>query len=220
PNRLAVARAVAADFVQARPVDQIGLVVFSGEAFTQYPISTDHEALLEQVKNIRSGMLQDGTLIGEGLATSVQRLADVPAKSKVIILLTDGKEEAPETRIIDPETALGIARAKGVKVYTIGMGSDIAVSSSENGVVSKSAPYIDEALLQRIAANTGGAYFRARDRQGLEGIYARINRLEKSDVQVVRKTRYHEEFHWFLAAAVLFLVLGLVLRYTLFRTLP
>ncbi|GAA4322128.1 VWA domain-containing protein [Flaviaesturariibacter amylovorans] len=218
PNRLAVARAVAGDFVKARPVDQIGLVVFSGEAFTQYPISTDHEALLEQVKNIRSGMLQDGTLIGEGLATAVQRLEDVPAKSRVIILLTDGREEAPETRIIDPETALGIARAKGVKVYTIGMGSDVVVASAEGG--ARRTANVDEPLLQRIASTTGGAYFRARDRQALEGVYARINRLEKSDVQVVRKTRYYEEFHWFLAAALLFLLLELALRYTLFRTLP
>jgi Ca-activated chloride channel family protein len=220
PNRLSVAREVAADFIRARPVDQIGLVIFSGEAFTQYPISTDHEALLEQVKSIRSGMLQDGTLIGEGLATSVARLADVRSRSKVVVLLTDGREEAPDTRIIDPETALGIARAKGVKVYTVGMGSDIVAPVMEKGRPARTTHYIDEQLLQRIAGNTGGAYFRARDKGGLQGIYARINQLERSDLQVVTKTRYFEEFHWFVAAALLFLALELLLRYTLFRTLP
>ncbi|RYZ24338.1 MAG: VWA domain-containing protein [Chitinophagaceae bacterium] len=218
PNRLAVAKEVAGDFVKARQVDQIGLVVFSGESFTQAPISTDYESLLEQIRSIRSDMLQPGTLIGEGLATSVARLADVPSKSKVVVLLTDGREEAPPTRIIDPETALGIARAKGVKVYTIGMASDRFAAYTESG--AKGNVQVDERLLQRIAQSTGGAYFRAKDKGGLQGVYARINQLERSNVQVVTKTRYHEEFHWFVAAAALFLLLELLLRYTLFRTLP
>ncbi|MDQ3682537.1 MAG: VWA domain-containing protein [Bacteroidota bacterium] len=114
PNRLEVAKELAANFVKARPVDQIGLVIFSGEAFTQFPISTDHENLLQQIAAIKSGMLEDGTLIGEGLATSVQRLNGSKSKSKVIVLLTDGREEAPDTRIIDPYTALEIAKAKGI----------------------------------------------------------------------------------------------------------
>ncbi|HEY0731057.1 MAG TPA: VWA domain-containing protein, partial [Chitinophagaceae bacterium] len=131
PNRLTVAKELAADFVKARPVDQIGLVIFSGEAFTQFPLTTDHEGLLQQIMGLRSGLLQDGTLIGEGLATSVQRLEASRTKSKVVILLTDGKEEAPDTRIIDPYTALDIAKAKRVKVYTIGMGSRNAASVNE-----------------------------------------------------------------------------------------
>ncbi|TCZ73516.1 VWA domain-containing protein [Flaviaesturariibacter aridisoli] len=216
PYRLAVAKEVAMDFVRARPVDQIGLVVFAGESFTQFPISTDHEALLEQIKSLRPDMLQRGTLIGEGLANSVARLKDVPGKSKVVVLLTDGSEEAPPTRIIDPETAIGIARAKGVKVYTIGLNSGTIMAPDGQ----RPAPGIDEGLLQRMAAATGGAYFRARDKQALEGVYARINVLEKSDVQVVNRTRYHEEYHWFLLGALFFLLLEGLLRYTLFRTLP
>jgi Ca-activated chloride channel family protein len=214
PNRLAVARDVASDFVRARPVDQIGLVVFAGESFTQFPVSTDHEALLEQIASLRPDMLARGTLIGEGLATSVDRLDDVRAKSKVVVLLTDGREEAPPTRIIDPETAIGIAHAKGVKVYTIGLNAE---SPNFNG---NRPLFIDEQLLQRMAATTGGAYFRARDKQALEGVYARINQLEKSNVEVVTRTRFYEEYHWFLLAALLFLALEGFLRYTLFRTLP
>ncbi|RYY85943.1 MAG: VWA domain-containing protein [Chitinophagaceae bacterium] len=218
PYRLHVAKEVAMDFVRARPVDQIGLVVFAGESFTQFPISTDHEALLEQIKSLRPDMLQRGTLIGEGLATSVARLSDVPAKTKVVVLLTDGSEEAPPTRIIDPETAIGIARAKSVKVYTIGLNSGGTINVPGEGI--KQLPNIDEPLLQRMAQTTGGAYFRARDKSALEGVYARINQLEKSEVQVINRTRYHEEFHWFVLAALFFLLLEGLLRYTLFRTLP
>ncbi|GAB4094106.1 vWA domain-containing protein [Flaviaesturariibacter terrae] len=218
PYRLAVAKEVAMEFVRARPVDQIGLVVFAGETFTQFPISTDHEALLEQIRSLRPDMLVRGTLIGEGLATSVARLNDVPGKSKVVVLLTDGSEEAPPTRLIDPQTAIGIAHAKGVKVYTIGLNSGGSIDVPGQGM--RKLADIDEPLLQRMAQTTGGAYFRARDRQALEGIYARINQLEKSDVQVINRTRFHEEFHWFVLGALFFLLLEGLLRYTLFRTLP
>lgn len=218
PYRLYVAKEVAMNFVRARPVDQIGLVIFAGESFTQFPISTDHEALLEQIRSLRPDMLQRGTLIGEGLATSVSRLTEAPGKSKVVVLLTDGSEEAPPTRIIDPETAIGIARAKGVKVYTIGLNSGGMLNVPGEGM--RQLPNIDEPLLERMAQTTGGAYFRARDKQALEGVYARINQLEKSDVQVTTRTRYHEEFHWFVLGALFFLLLEGLLRYTLFRTLP
>src|SRR5688572_11023437 len=123
PTRLEVSKLMAEEFVKQRPIDQIGLVVFSGESFTQFPVSADHAALLEQVRGIRSGMLIDGTVIGEGLATSVERLTSSKAKSRIIILLTDGNEQPPETRLVDPLTALEIAKAKGVKVYTFGMGT-------------------------------------------------------------------------------------------------
>ena len=123
PNRLTVARQMAAEFVKGRPIDQIGLVIFAGESFTQFPLSTDHASLLQQIQGIRSGMLEDGTVIGEGLAKSVDRLSSSKSKSKIIILLTDGNEQPPDTRIIDPFTALEIAKAKQVKVYTIGMGA-------------------------------------------------------------------------------------------------
>ena len=221
PTRLAVAKEIAAEFVKARPVDQIGLVVFSGESFTQFPLSTDHESLLLQILGLRSGLLEDGTLIGEGLATSVQRLSASKSASKVVILLTDGKEEAPDTRLIDPIRALDIAKAKGVKVYTIGMGGEGAVGVSERGgIVDRTTPFIDEALLKRIAVQTGGQYFRATSKETLQGVYEQIDRLEKSDVQVVNKTKYQEQFIYFVLAALALLLLEVILRYTLLRTFP
>ncbi|MFN2456921.1 MAG: VWA domain-containing protein [Chitinophagaceae bacterium] len=223
PNRLEVAKEMAAEFVRSRPVDQIGLVIFSGESFTQFPISTDHESLLQQIRGIKSGMLEDGTLIGEGLATSVQRLSAGKSKSKVVILLTDGKEEAPDTRLVDPATALEIAKAKGVKVYTIGMGSENAVPVSEmkkRKAFDRNTAFIDETLLRRIAIQTGGEYFRAKDKESLQEIYGQIDRLEKSKVEVTTKTRYDDQFIYLLIAALLFLTLEILLRYTLLRTFP
>jgi Ca-activated chloride channel family protein len=222
PNRLTVAKEVAAEFVKSRPVDQIGLVLFAGESYTQFPISTDYEGLLAQINSLKSGMLQDGTLIGEGLATSVQRLSGVESRSKVVVLLTDGREEAPDTRIINPSTALNIARAKGVKVYAIGMGSEYAVAVSERGgrALDRNTPFIDEALLRKIGRETGGDYFRAKDREGLQAIYERIDRLEKSDFEVIKKVQYGEVFGVFLAAALVLLLLELFLRYIFLRTFP
>jgi Ca-activated chloride channel family protein len=220
PNRLSVSKDMAIDFVKARPIDQIGLVIFSGESFTQYPITGDHEGLLLQIMSLRSGMLEDGTLIGEGLATSVQRLSTSKAKSKVVVLLTDGKEEAPETRLIDPYTALNIAKSKGVKVYVIGMAGSDAVMVREGGRVTRSIPLLDEPLLQRIATETRGKYFRARNTAALRDIYEQIDRLEKSNIEITTKTRYDDQFHYLLLAALLLLALSLVLRYTLLRTFP
>lgn len=224
PNRLEVAKQVAADFVKARPVDQIGLVIFSGESYTQYPISTDHESLLEQIQGLKSGMLEDGTVIGEGLATSVERLSQSKAKSKIVILLTDGKEEAPDTRLIDPYTAIQIAKAKKVKVYTIGMGSANAVPVSEmknrNMSINANTTFIDEDLLKRIASQTGGEYFRAKDKEALQDIYRQIDRMEKTKVTVTTRTRFEEEYIYFIMAALFFLLLELILKYTLLRTFP
>ncbi len=218
PNRLHVAKEMASEFVKLRPVDQIGLVIFSGESYTQYPLSTDHQNLQEQIKALKSGMLEDGTLIGEGLATSVARLAQSKSKSKIIILLTDGKEEPPDTRLIDPQTALQIARAKQVKVYTIGMSAENAVTVREKG--SKNNVSVDEGLLRRIALQTGGQYFRARDKESLQLIYQQIDRLEKSKFDVITKTKYEELFIYFIIAALIFITLELVLKYTLLRTFP
>jgi Ca-activated chloride channel homolog len=220
PNRLSVAKDMAIEFVRNRPIDQIGLVIFSGESFTQYPITTDHEGLVTQILSLRSGMLEDGTLIGEGLATSVQRLATSKSKSKVIILLTDGKEEAPETRLIDPYTALEIAKAKGVRVYSIGMAGMDRVLVQEGGVVTRSEPLLDEALLKRIATQTGGQYFRARNKEGLQLVYTQIDRLEKSKVEVTSRTRYQEQFPYFILVALILLALSLLLKYTILRTFP
>jgi len=220
PNRLSVAKDMAMEFVKARPIDQIGLVIFSGESFTQYPITGDHEGLLLQIMSLRSGMLDDGTLIGEGLATSVQRLATSKAKSKVVVLLTDGKEEAPETRLIDPFTALNIAKSKGVKVYVIGMAGSDAVIVRESGRVARSIPLLDEPLLQRIANETGGKYFRARNKEALRDIYEQIDRMEKSNIEITTKTRYDDQFPYLVLAALFLLALSLLLKYTLLRTFP
>jgi len=220
PSRLDVSKQMAAGFVEQRPIDQIGLVIFSGESFTQFPLSTDHAALLEQIRSIRSGMLIDGTVIGEGLATSVERLSSSKSKSKVIILLTDGNEQPPETRIVDPITALEIAKAKRVKVYTIGMGTLGAGVSQHGGSTERQSGFLDETLLRKIASETGGAYFRATDKESLRQVYSQIDRLEKSEIEVVTKTRYAEYFIYFIAAALFFLALDLILRLTVLRTFP
>jgi Ca-activated chloride channel family protein len=218
PNRLEAAKDVAADFVRSRPVDRFALVIFSGESYTLSPLTTNYDVILQQIKSLKSGMLQDGTLIGEGLAKSVERLSSVGAKSKVIILLTDGKEEAPDTRIIDPLTALKIAKVKGVKVYTVGMAGD-GVAPQTGGNL-KPVSNLDEALLQRIGKETGGAYFRARDKEALAIIYSQIDRLEKSSFERITKTRVDEQFVYLLLAALFFLFLEAVLRYTILRTFP
>ena len=219
PNRFEVAKEVAINFVQSRPIDQIGLVIFSGESYTQVPVSPDHQMLIEQIRGLRNGMLRDGTLIGEGLATSAERLSASKAKSKVVILLTDGKEQPPEDRIIDPYAALEIAKRRGVKVYTIGMNAIPSETVQEKGTVAGTGG-LDEALLKRIAIQTGGEYFRAIDRDGLQEIYQQIDRLEKSEVEVISKERIEERFFPFILAALFFLALEIILRYLFLRTFP
>jgi Ca-activated chloride channel homolog len=220
PSRLAVSREMAAEFVKARPVDQIGLVIFAGESFTQFPLSTDHASLLQQIYGLSSGMLQDGTVIGEGLAKAVERLSFSKSKTKLIVLLTDGNEQPPDTRIIDPYTALEIAKARRVKVYTIGMGST-GINTVATGVRrGESSAFLDENLLRKIAAQTGGQYFRATDEEGLQNIYRQIDKLEKSAVEVVTREKFDEQFIWFIMAALFFLGLELFLRLTLLRTFP
>lgn len=219
PNRLEVAKEVAAEFVTSRPVDRIGLVVFSGESYTLSPLTTNHEVVQQQIKGLRSGMLQDGTLIGEGLAKSVERLSSVGAKSKVVILMTDGKEEPPKTRIIDPLTALQIAKAKGVRVYTVGMAGTPDEQRRNAGVLGATSN-LDDALLQRLARETGGAYFKARDKETLQVIYSQIDRLEKSSFERITRTRVEEQYFYLLMAALFFLLLEALLRYTWLRSFP
>jgi Ca-activated chloride channel homolog len=224
PNRLEVAKQVAEDFIRGRPIDRIGLVIFSGESYTLCPITTDKNTLLTEVNGLRSGMLQDGTLIGEGLATAVDRLSKSDAKSKVIILLTDGKEEAPETRLIDPLTALEIAKAQKVKVYTIGMSAQNAQSVPEETGAKKRRTaadnFLDEELLRRIAGETGGQYFRARDKLSLQEIYKQIDQMEKSKMEVQSLRHYQEEFIPLLLIALGLLFVELVLRFTLLKKFP
>ncbi|MEI2738887.1 MAG: VWA domain-containing protein [Chitinophagaceae bacterium] len=225
PSRMDVAKEVAEEFVRSRPVDRIGLVIFSGESFSQCPLTNDRNNLITQIQTLESrALLKDGTVIGEGLATAVDRLTKSPSKSKVIILITDGKEDAPDTRLIDPLTALEIAKSKGVKVYTIGMGAMPSTITEITG--NKPRPknpnidFIDEELLRKIAAETGGQYFRARDKQGLKDTYNQIDQLEKSKIDITSFKRSEERFLPFVLAALAFLFLEIVLRFTVFRKFP
>ncbi len=224
PSRMEVAKEVAVDFVLSRPVDRIGLVIFSGESFSQVPLTTDRNTLVMQIQSLESRRyLKDGTVIGEGLATAVDRLSKSEAKSKVIILLTDGKEDAPDTRLIDPLTALEIAKAKGVKVYSIGMGAIASTIVEITGKSQQKNPamdFIDEGLLQKIANETGGRYFRAKDKEGLQNIYKQIDQLEKSKVEVMSYKRHEEKFLPFALAALALLFLEILLRYAILKRFP
>jgi len=221
PNRLEAAKAVAADFVNKRSTDRIGVVIFAGESFTQCPITTDHNVLLTAIDNIHNGLLEDGTAIGSGLGTSVDRLRTSKSKSKVIILLTDGENNGG---LIDPKTAKEIAKTFGVKVYTIGVGTEGYAPQPVNtplGVQMQSTKVtIDEKLLKEIAYETGGKYFRARDNDGLSRIYNEINGLEKSKVEVSTLTRYTQKFFPFIMAALALLLLEVLLRFTVFKKFP
>ncbi len=221
PNRMEAAKKVAADFVDQRLTDRIGIVIFSGESFTQCPLTTDHAVLKAQIEQIRNGLLEDGTAIGSGLATSVDRLRTSKAKSKVIILLTDGVNNGG---LIDPTTAKEIAKAFNVKVYTIGVGTDGYARTPVNtpmGVVIQTAKVaIDEKLLTSISNETGGRYFRAKDNAGLKNIYNEIDKLERSKVQITTFNRYTEKFYPFVLAALLFLFLEVLLKFTVFKKFP
>ncbi len=221
PNRLEAAKNVAIDFVNKRLTDRIAIVIFSGESFTQCPLTTDHAVLISAIENIRNGLLEDGTAIGSGLGTSVDRLRTSKSKSKVVILLTDGENNGG---LIDPQTAKEIAKAFQVKVYTIGVGTDGYAPQPVNtpmGIVMQQGKVsIDEKLLKQIANETGGKYFRAKDNQGLTGIYDEINNLEKSKVEISSRTRYTEKFFPFVIAALALLFLEMLLKFTVFRKFP
>jgi Ca-activated chloride channel family protein len=221
PNRLEAAKKVAADFVDQRLTDRIGIVIFSGESFTQCPLTTDHGVLKLQIEQIRNGLLEDGTAIGSGLATSVDRLKNSKAKSKVVILLTDGVNNGG---LIDPSTAKEIAKAFKVKVYTVGVGTEGYAPTPVNtpmGVVMQNEKVaIDEKLLRSISAETGGSYFRAKDDESLQRIYNEIGKLEKTKVDVTTYHRYVEKFYPFVFAAMICLFLEVLFRYTLFKKFP
>ncbi len=221
PNRLEAAKNVAIDFVNKRLTDRIAVVIFSGESFTQCPLTTDHAVIISAIENIRNGLLEDGTAIGSGLGTSVDRLRESKSKSKVVILLTDGENNGG---LIDPQTAKEIAKAFQVKVYTIGVGTDGYAPQPVNtpmGIVMQQGKVsIDERLLKQIADETGGKYFRAKDNAGLTGIYDEINSLEKSKVEISTKTRYTEKFFLFVIAALALLFLEMLLKFTVFRKFP
>lgn len=221
PNRLEAAKNVAANFVDSRPTDRIGLVIFSGESFTLTPVTTDKAVLKTQIFNVRSGLLEDGTAIGSGLATSVDRLRSSRSKSKVVILLTDGENNGG---MIDPNTAKEIAKSVNVRVYTIGVGTDgyapIPVQTIGGIVMQREKVNIDEKLLKQIADETGGKYFRAKDNEGLANIYSEIDKLEKSRIEVTALKRYTEKFFPFALAAAILVFIELLLRMTVFRKFP
>ena len=221
PDRLEAAKDLAIQFIAGRRNDRIGLVVFSGESFTQCPLTTDHSVLINLFRDIQSGMIEDGTAIGMGLATSVSRLKDSDAKSKVIILLTDGVNNQGA---IAPATAAELAQTFGIRVYTIGVGTEGMAPypmQTPFGTQLRNMPVeIDEETLQEIANNTGGEYFRATDNDKLKQIYEQIDQLEKSKIEVKEFSQKDEEFLIFVLIAALLLLSDMILRNTLLRQIP
>ena len=221
PNRLEAAKNVAIDFINRRPTDRIGIVIFSGESFTQCPLTSDKNVLVSAVQNIHFGLLEDGTAIGSGLSTSVDRIRNSKTKTKIVILLTDGENNSG---LIDPKTAKEIAKAFGIKVYTIGVGTDgMAPQPVQTplGVQMQSVKVsIDEKLMKQIAEETGGKYFRAKDNEGLSGIYETIDQLEKSKIEITTTTKFTDKFLPFAIGAAFFLLLEILLRYLVFRKFP
>lgn len=220
PNRLEAAKNMASAFIADRHTDNIGLVLFAGESFTQCPLTTDHAVLMNLFASIQSGMIEDGTAIGLGLANAVSRVKDSQAKSKVVILLTDGTNNRGD---IDPLTAAELAKTFGIRVYTIGVGTKGKAPypfHTANGVVYQNIEVnIDEEPLKQIAATTGGEYFRATDNASLAGIYQEIDQLEKTKMQVREYSKRQEEFRPFALAAFLLLLLEIFLR-QIIRSLP
>lgn len=221
PNRLEAAKNVATKFIANRPNDNIGLVIFAGESFTQCPLTTDHAVLTNLMQDIHTEMLTAGTAVGSGLATAVARLKESNAKSKVVILLTDGVSNSGS---IAPLKAAQIAQTFGVRVYTIGVGSrgtaKVPVMTHFGMEYVDQEVDIDEATMTEIAQMTGGKYFRATDNKSLDAIYEEIDQMEKTILEVREYTKRTEEYLPFAIAAMLLLLAELILRNTILRTLP
>jgi len=221
PNRIEAAKKVALEFIDGRPNDLIGLVIFSGESFTQCPITSDHAVLKNMMSQIKSGLLEDGTALGEGLATAISRIKDSKSKSRVIVLMTDGVSNAGA---ISPVTAGEIAKTFGIRVYSIGvgtMGTAPYPFRGPFGIEYQNVPVqIDEAVLKQISSQTDARYFRATSTNKLKAIYAEIDKMEKTKTEVTEFRRHSEEyFPWALLAGA-FLVAELLLRYTMLKSLP
>ena len=226
PNRLEAAKNVAAEFISGRPDDNIGLTIFAGESYTQCPMTTDHGSLLNLLRNVRTdiaarGLIQDGTAIGMGLANAVSRLKDSKAKSKVVILLTDGSNNMGD---ISPMTAAEIAQSFGIRVYTIGVGTNKVAPYPmpvAGGVQYVNIPVeIDTKTLSEIAATTKGDFYRATNTRELSNIYKEIDKLEKSKLSVKEFSKKYDVYQPFAAAAVIALLLEILMRITVFRRLP
>jgi Ca-activated chloride channel homolog len=223
PNRLDAAKEIAVEFIDSRPNDRIGLVIFSGESFTQCPLTSDHAVIKNLFSSIQTGMMKDGTAIGDGLATAVARVKDSKAKSKVVILLTDGVNNQGS---VPPITAAEIAKAFGIRVYTVGVGT-IGKALSPTGIVYANGTMeymyvdvdIDDKTLTEIADMTGGKYFRATDNNKLKEVYKEIDRMEKTIFEEKNFTNKAEHFLPFAIAAALLLLLEFVLRNNVFRSI-
>jgi Ca-activated chloride channel homolog len=221
PDRLEAAKNVAIEFISGRPNDRIGLVVYSAESFTQCPLTTDHVVLINFFKDLKSGMLEDGTAIGSGLANAVNRLKDSDAKSKVVILLTDGVNNTGQ---VPPLTAAEIAKTFGVRVYTVGIGTKgkapYPLMTPFGVQIQMVDVEIDENMLSKIASETNGRYFRAINNQKLREIYMEIDRLEKTKFQVTEFSRREEKYFLIAMVAGFFLLVEFLLRFIIFRTIP
>nr|WP_308535058.1 VWA domain-containing protein [uncultured Prevotella sp.] len=217
PNRMEVAKDVANEFISSRPTDNIGLTIFAGEAFTQCPMTTDHVSLTNLLMNIRpdisaNGLIKDGTAIGMGLANAISRLKNIKAKSKVIILLTDGSNNMGD---ISPKTAAEIAKKFGIRIYTIGLGGDQPMDAS-----SKTVGEIDYNTLQEIAVLTNGEFYRAQSRQELSQIYKDIDKLEKTKIENKNYGKRYEAYMPFAFFALIIFLMEILLRITVLKRIP
>lgn len=222
PNRLEALKKVATEFVNERPNDRIGIVVYAGESFTRTPITSDKRIIRKTISEIKWGELDGGTAIGMGLGSAVNRLKGSKAKSKVIILLTDGVNN---TGFVDPKTATELAIGLGIKVYTIGLGTNgtasfpYAQDPKTGKLLFRNSPVeIDENLLQYIAKETGGKYFRATDNTKLKAIYNEINKLEKTEIEEFKYYNYQEQYRFLVLLAGLLIVIEIILKHTIFRS--
>lgn len=218
PNRLEACKSVIKEFIDQRPDDRIGLVVYSAEAYTRCPLTTDHTTLQQALSTTKFGIIDDGTAIGDGLGTAINRLKESKAKSKVIILLSDGVNNAG---YMDPLSAAEIAQNQHIRVYTIGCGSvgEAPISIPHYGIVNAKVE-IDEHLLRNIAEKTGGKYFRAQNKNRLKEVYQEIDQMEKTRIHETIFTNKSEEFFPFLCLALIIFVLEITLKFTIFRTRP
>jgi Ca-activated chloride channel family protein len=221
PDRINASKDIAIEFISQRPSDRMGIVVFAGESFTQCPLTTDRATLINLMKEVQTDLIEDGTAIGNGLATAVARLKDSDAKSRVVILLTDGVNNSGE---VSPQTAAEIAKTYGVRVYTIGVGKEgmapYPVMTPWGVQVQNMKVEIDEKLLKEVAESTGGRYFRATDNTKLAEIYSEINKMEKAKTTVDSFPVYKELFGSFAVWALLALLLELFLNWFVIRRLP
>lgn len=222
PNRLEASKKVASKFIDNRPTDRIGVVVFAGQSFTQCPLTTDHSVIKNLFEGIQSGVLEDGTAIGMGLATAVKRLKDSDAKSKVVILLTDGDNNSGS---IAPKTAAEIAQKFNIRVYTIGVGTKGSAPFPFTDPFGRKQYQqmdvkINEPLMREIAELTGGQYFRATDNESLEAVYAEIDQLEKSKIDVTEYRKKKEEYLQFALLGFFLILLDILSRATIFRSIP